>query len=89
MPRFELDSHGGQVPAALAEPYTASTACMREHPDHPGRCIALEGSVGHYVGCTIYAQRPAACREFAPLSVIGIGDEACNEARRRQGLQSL
>lgn len=90
MPRRELDSHpGGLVPAALTEPYTATTACMREHPDLPGRCIALEGEVGLAVSCTIYAKRPEACREFAPLTIIGRGDAACNEARRRRGLAPL
>jgi Fe-S-cluster containining protein len=90
MPRCELDSQpGGQVPAALAEPYTATTACMREHPDIPGRCIALAGEVGTAVTCTIYANRPEACREFAPLTIIGHGDAACNEARRRCGLTPL
>jgi hypothetical protein len=90
MPRIELDSHpGGQVPAALTEPYTATTACMREHPDMPGRCIALDGIVGEAVSCSIYLRRPEACREFAPLTIVGRGDAACNEARRRCGLAPL
>jgi Fe-S-cluster containining protein len=89
MPRCELDSNGGQVPAALTEPYTATTASMREHPDTPGRCIALAGEVGVAVRCTIYANRPEACREFAPLTLLGRGDAACNEARRRSGLALL
>jgi uncharacterized protein len=90
LPRIELDSMpGGQVPTGLTEPYTPTTACMREHPDIPGRCIALEGVVGQEVRCTIYARRPAACSEFAPLAAIGLGDEACNDARRKQGLPPL
>jgi Fe-S-cluster containining protein len=62
---------------------------MRENPDVPGRCIALEGSVGEAVYCSIYAYRPEACREFAPLSFIGKGDESCNSARRHCGLPPL
>lgn len=90
MPRQELDSMpGGHVPAALTQPYTATTACMREHPDTPGRCIALSGTVGVEVHCTIYPHRPEACREFAPLAQIAIGDEACDAARRRCGLPPL
>ena len=89
LPRVELDGQGGHVPAVLTEPYTPTTACMREHPDTPGRCIALEGQVGIRVHCTIYPRRPAACSEFAPLAALGIGDEACDEARRRQGLPPL
>jgi Fe-S-cluster containining protein len=89
LPRIELESRGGQVPDALTESYTATTACMREHPDIPNRCIALEGEVGVEVACTIYDRRPEACREFAPLAALGRGDEACDEARRRQGLPPL
>lgn len=90
LPRIELDSApGGWVPTDLTTPYTATTACMREHPDHPGRCIALAGQVGHEVSCTIYERRPGACRDFAPLSAIAIGDDACDEARRRCGLTPL
>lgn len=90
LPRAELDNMpGGRVPAALTEPYTATTVYMREQPDIPGRCIALAGTVGQEVSCTIYERRPLACREFAPLSALGSGDEACDEARRRQGLPPL
>ncbi|MCX8087228.1 MAG: YkgJ family cysteine cluster protein [Rhodocyclaceae bacterium] len=90
LPRAELDtSPGGWVPATLTDPYTPTTACMREHPETPSRCIALAGTVGQWVSCTIYAQRPSACADFAPLAMIGIGDEACNEARRRCGLPPL
>lgn len=90
LPRIELDNvPGGKVPVAFTEPYTATTACMREHPDIPGRCLALAGSVGVAVGCSIYAHRPDACREFAPLTLLGHGDEACDAARRRCGLAPL
>jgi Fe-S-cluster containining protein len=89
LPCCELDTQGGQVPAWLTEPYTPTTACMREHPDFPDRCIALEGVVGQAVSCSIHDRRPAACRDFAPLSALGVGDDACDEARRRQGLLPL
>ncbi len=90
MPRCELDSApGGRVPTGLTETYTATTACMREHPDLPGRCIALAGRIGTAVNCVIYAQRPAACSEFAPLALLGLADESCNDARRRHGLAPL
>lgn len=79
----------GKVPAKLTEPYTLTTVCMREHPDHPQRCIALDGIVGVAVSCIIYERRPQACAEFAPLAALGMGDEACNEARRRHGLRPL
>ena len=90
LPRVDLDTHPhGWVPAALTTPYTPTTACMREHPDHPGRCIALTGEIGQQVHCTIYEQRPAACRDFAPLAALGSGDDACDDARRHCGLRPL
>jgi len=89
LPLCELDVRGGTVPVALTTPYTRTAACMREAPEAPGRCIALEGVVGAQTRCTIYERRPEACREFAPLALIGIGDESCDAARRRHGLPSL
>jgi len=90
LPRADLASQpGGWVPDALTEPYTPTTACIRENPDWPGRCIALQGTPGEKVWCAIYPQRPAACRDFAPLAQLGQGDEACDEARRHHGLPPL
>lgn len=50
-------------------------------PRPGGRCAALtgDGSTAAY-RCSIYEDRPAACREFA------LGGSACLEARRRVGL---
>jgi len=89
LPRIELASRGGRVPDHLTQPYTATTACLREDPETPGRCIALEGTLGISVNCSIYPNRPAACEEFAPLATINEGDDACDEARRRHGLPPL
>lgn len=86
MPECELDTAGGRVPAGLADPWTHGTACMR---GTPGRCVALRGEIGQAVSCAIYESRPEACREFGALAAVGRGDEACNDARRRQGLPPL
>jgi len=40
------------------------------------RCVALEGVVGQRVGCSIYGERPTACRNFQPGSAL------CLEARK-------
>lgn len=90
LPRIELDDDpGGWVPTELTSPYTATTSAMREHPEIPSRCVALEGDIGIGVRCAIYPRRPSACREFAPLATLGIGDDACDRARRRFGLPPL
>lgn len=41
-----------------------------------GRCAALEGEVGWFVSCSVYGERPAACRDCVPMS------RACVAARR-------
>ena len=44
------------------------------------RCVALEGEVGTSVKCSVYNDRPDACRKFE------VGSELCNEARRKVGI---
>jgi Fe-S-cluster containining protein len=90
--RQELDSEaGGWVPEAMAERDAIFKRCahMRGTRDHPRRCVALEGSVGESVRCTIYEQRPSPCRDFAPEADAGRGDARCGDARRLQGLLPL
>jgi len=45
------------------------------------RCVALTGVIGESVGCSIYANRPDACRKFAPGSAL------CIEARIKRGIK--
>jgi Fe-S-cluster containining protein len=44
------------------------------------RCIALSGTPGVRVFCTIYQLRPAACRRVQP------GSKECRRARRERGI---
>ena len=41
-------------------------ACMAGTDSAAPRCAALQGVVGNQVTCTVYAQRPAPCREVEP-----------------------
>ena len=77
------------VPEALTVPLTATLVRMRGTDEAPPRCIALEGEVGQHVTCSIYEQRPGPCRDFAPYAPLGLGDDACDRARRRYGLPPL
>ncbi len=43
-------------------------------------CIALSGTVGTEVACSIYADRPELCRQFEA------GSPECHEARRAAGI---
>ena len=94
---FRVDFHrselarpdGPGVPLDLVVPVTASLYRMRGTDAGPPRCAALEGDVGQGVRCTIYDLRPGPCRDFAPYAGVGIGDDACDSARRRYGLPPL
>lgn len=86
----ELDSvPEGWVPAALTETVYSHCVHMAGTARHPRRCVALQGTIGVEVSCTIYAQRPTPCREFAPAADAGHGDARCADARRLHGLPPL
>ena len=77
------------VPIELTVPLTATLVRMRGTDEALPRCVALAGEVGRSVACTIYGRRPGPCRDFAPDAPLGIGDDACDRARRRHGLPPL
>ncbi|MDO9596851.1 MAG: YkgJ family cysteine cluster protein [Azoarcus sp.] len=79
----------GGVPDSLTVPLTASLCRMRGTDEGPPRCVALEGEIGRSVRCTIYADRPSPCRDFAPYAGLGIGEDGCDRARARHGLPRL
>lgn len=83
------DHGGGTVPMALAEPIGPATARMRGTDQAKPRCAALVGTVGVQARCGIHEWRPSPCREFGLRAPMGIGDEACDAARRRHGLPAL
>jgi uncharacterized protein len=77
----EADARG--VPSQLTEQVNPWYGCMAGTNSASPRCVALEGTVGAKVDCTIYAQRPEPCRELQP------GEEKCNKARQLHGLPPL
>lgn len=83
------DGRSPGVPAALAVQVTATLMRLRGTDAASPRCVALEGEIGCEVRCRIYADRPSPCREFAPYAALGIGEPACDRARRRHGLPPL
>jgi hypothetical protein len=77
----EAETRG--IPESMTEQVNAVRSCMAGTGGHPVRCVALNGTVGEAVHCTMYEQRPTPCR-----SVL-IGDEKCNRARERYGLPPI
>ncbi len=80
---YEHEEHGGRVPAGLAVEVTDRTCRMRGTDHARPRCAALYGKIGEKAICGIYEWRPSPCREFEE------GSDACAQARRRHGLDSL
>jgi uncharacterized protein len=67
--------------AGMRRRYVRSDGDGRPHlkllPDH--RCVALLGTKGRHVMCSIYAHRPKQCRKVQP------GDAECLAARHEHG----
>jgi Fe-S-cluster containining protein len=87
--RDEWGGAGGAVPEGLALPITERLCRLRGTDHQPPRCAALVGRIGDSVSCAIHEWRPSPCREFGARAPMGIGDEACDAARRRHGLAPL
>ena len=75
------DAPGGMVPANLTEAISPHLRCMKGTASKPARCVALEGEVGQWVSCTIYAQRPSTCRGFDVLEADGSPNARCTKLR--------
>lgn len=54
--------------------------CMAGTNHRSPLCRGLQGIVGRQVFCLVYEKRPSPCRELQP------GDDKCNRARVRYGL---
>jgi len=83
------DGERAGVPVALTVPLTETLVRLRGTDAAPPCCVALAGEIGSSVRCTIYEQRPGPCRDFAPYAALGMGEDACDRARRRHGLPPL
>lgn len=77
----EAEANG--LPVDLTRQVNAFYSCMAGTETHPVRCVALQGTVGQQVSCSVYAQRPSPCRD------VQMGDEQCAKARRKHGLIPL
>ena len=52
----------------------------------PQRCVTLPGKAGEAVRCSIYANRPGTCREFAAWMPDGGSNPLCTRVRASIGL---
>ena len=80
---------GGAVPRDLTETVDPHRLCMRGTWAAEPHCIALEGTIGDAVRCTIYEARPSPCRELRMSWEDGTHSPQCDKARLRHGLPPL
>lgn len=85
----EAENGGGVVPSSLTEQVTPFLSCMQGTNRKTPRCTALEGNIGQSVSCSIYLNRPSACREFDMSGEHDTPNEACDRARAHYGLPAL
>ncbi len=86
-PDETTDQPGGVVPVELTVTSRNKRRFMKGTETFRKRCMALTGTVGANVGCSIYEQRPMACRRFAASwEAVDGGNPLCNRARVMHGL---
>ena len=80
---------GGRVPIALTETFGPHQRSMRGTWAKQPHCVALQGTVGVSVGCSIYDDRPSACRDLRMSWEGGGPNPQCDQARIAYGLAPL
>ncbi|MEJ2508519.1 MAG: YkgJ family cysteine cluster protein [Gammaproteobacteria bacterium] len=80
---------GGRVPIALTAPLGRHRLAMAGTDCAAPRCVALHGTVGDTLRCSIYDDRPSPCRDFVPSWQDGRPNPRCDEARAAYGLAPL
>lgn len=79
----------GVIPSALTEQVSPHYSCMQGTNQPSPRCVALMGSIGEGVRCSIYEKRSSTCREFGYHGEAGQASPACQRARALHGLPPL
>jgi Fe-S-cluster containining protein len=84
------DATPGGVPVALCEDLNSRMRVMRGTTSRANcRCIALLGTLGEQVACSIHPQRPSPCRAFPASWSEGAANLDCDRARASIGLPPL
>lgn len=79
----------GIIPSLLTEQVNLHYSCMQGTNQPSPRCVALLGSIGEGVRCSIYEKRSSTCREFSYHGENGQSSPACQRARALHGLPPL
>ena len=80
---------GGVIPEELTERISPHLAAMKGTGTPKSRCVALQGTIGKQVFCSIYSQRPSVCRSFTAAGENSAPNELCDKARAGWGMPPL
>jgi Fe-S-cluster containining protein len=83
------DATPGGVPVELTRHLTGSLRVMKGTDRMPPRCVALLGTIGTSVRCTIHERRSTTCREFEPSWRSAEANPCCDRARACHGMPPL
>ncbi len=78
-PRFTIEDDAtiARLPAEFINDADTGMRCDGD------RCLGLDGTIGLWTACTVYADRPVVCRECVA------GDHACTMAREAYGMPAI
>ena len=80
---------GGTVPVDMTQAISPYRVAMCGTDQAEPRCIALQGTIGQQVHCSIHPLRASVCRDFDASWAQGEHNEACDRARAEFGLPPL
>lgn len=80
---------GGTVPPELVDKLNDRFVVMKGTNCNTPYCIALGGTIGEQVGCTIYPLRSSVCRDFPYSWQDGEHNPRCDQARAAWGMPPL
>ncbi|UCF65989.1 MAG: YkgJ family cysteine cluster protein [bacterium] len=83
------DASEGGIPVHLTEDLGPFRRVMKGTNVVQPRCVALEGTIGNSVLCSIYENRPSVCRTFELSWKENVHNISCDEARNYYGLAAL
>jgi len=85
-----LETSGADaVPAELVTAVDPNRVAMLGTDQPQPHCVALVGTPGSAVRCSIYARRPSPCRDLRAAFEDGLPSDQCDRARARYGLLPL
>lgn len=86
----EIDNQaGGTIPSSMTVSMGSHRSAMKGTEKRPRRCMALTGTLGVRVSCSIYEHRPRCCREFLASWQENVNNPSCDRARIICGMQAF